>query len=331
VGRPSKTVSHADPALSMAVEWVVLLRSGQVGQRERAGFEAWRKESVGNQAAYDRIAKAFGAFEVLRERGVTGTVAHQTVQGVSRRSVVRATLSVAGLGAGMGGGLLGWRIADQQGLLADQHTGFAQRQEGSLPDGSTLMLDARTAVDVAFNQGQRTLKLHHGRLLVTAFAVGADAQRPLRVQTPQGQVSSEPGQTAQFVVQQRRESNLLQVTAIKGRLAAVAPGGTRVQIASGEQATLSALGAPTVAAARGTEALWTRGLIAMDNQPLGELVEALRDYRPGLLRVDPRAAQISISGVFSLDDTDRTLRALSETQPVRVNKRTPYWVTIESA
>jgi transmembrane sensor len=57
----------------------------------------------------------------------------------------------------------------------------------------------------------------------------------------------------------------------------------------------------------------------------------LRDYRPGVLRVEPRAAQIRISGVFSLDDTERTLRVLAETQPVRVNTRTPYWVTIESA
>ena len=313
----------------MAVEWMVLLRSGQAGHRERAGFEAWRTENSVNQAAYDRIAQAFGAFETLRERGVSGVVAHQTVQGLSRRSMMRATLSVAGLGAGMGGGLLGWQVASQQGLLADQHTGFAQRQEGSLPDGSTLLLDARTAVDVAFNQGQRTLMLRHGRVMVTASAAGT--QGPLRVQTQQGQVNAELAQTTQFVVQQRRETNLLQVSAIKGRVALVSPSGARVEVNSGEHATLAARRAPTVAAARGNEALWTRGLVAMDNQPLGELIEAMRDYRPGVLRVEPRAAQIRISGVFSLDDTERTLRALAETQPVRVNTRTPYWVTVESA
>ena len=133
------------------------------------------------------------------------------------------------------------------------------------------------------------------------------------------------------MVQQRRETELLQVTAIKGRVALVSPSGARVEVASGEHATLAARRAPTVAAARGTEALWTRGLVAMDNQPLGELIEAMRDYRPGVLRVDRHAAQIRISGVFSLDDTERALRALAETQPVRVNTRTPYWVTIESA
>lgn len=325
MGHPSKTVSHADPALSMAVEWMVLLRSGQVGQRERAGFDAWRTQNPANQAACDRIAKAFDAFDVLREHGVSGTVAHQSVQGISRRSVIRATLSVAGLG----GGLLAWQVASQQGLLADQHTGLAQRHEGSLPDGSTLLLDARTAVEVAFNPGRRTLTLRHGRMLVTASAAGTEV--PLCVQTPQGQVNTKQALAAQFVVQQRRQTNVLQVTAVKGRVAVVSPSGACVEVNSGEQATLAAMRAPTVAAASGTETLWTHGLIAMNNQPLGDLIEALRDYRPGLLSVEPRAAQVRISGVFSLDDTDRTLRALAETHPVRVNARSPYWVTIEAA
>jgi transmembrane sensor len=60
-------------------------------------------------------------------------------------------------------------------------------------------------------------------------------------------------------------------------------------------------------------------------------VAALQPYRTGVLRIDPKAAQIRVSGVFSLDDTDGTLRALAQTQPVRVLERTSYWVTISAA
>jgi transmembrane sensor len=187
-----------------------------------------------------------------------------------------------------------------------------------------LLLDARTAFDVAAQPGQHTLTLRHGRMLVTATGT----QGTLRVETVQGRVSATQ---AQFVVQQRRGAGPLQVTALKGQVALLTPAGESVELAAGRHATLLPPRAPTVAAARGTEALWTRGLVAMDNQPLAELVDALRDYRPGLLRVDPGVAQMRISGVFSLDDTERTLRVLAETQPVRVNTRTPYWVTIEAA
>jgi transmembrane sensor len=326
MGPPSRTIGQGDPALSMAVEWMVLLHSGQVGHKERACFDAWCAQNPAHQAACDRIAKALGAFGVLRERRVSSTLVEKTVQSLSRRSVTRATLSVVGLGAGMGAGLLGWQVANQQGLLADQSTGLAQRHQEALPDGSTLWLDARTAVDMAFATGQRTLTLHQGRLLVQAPAAGP--RGPLRVQTAQGQVAA--GQ-ARFVVQRRRDARLLQVTALAGRVEVVSTTGQSAEVPAGHHATLAPGRAPIVTAARGSEDLWTRGLVAMANQPLGELVEALRDYRTGMLRVEPRAAQIPISGIFSLDDTEATLRALAETQPVRISKRTSYWVTVEAA
>lgn len=324
MGLQSRTIGRGDPTLSMAIEWMVLLRSGHLGTKERASFDAWRAANPAHQAACDRITQALGAFSMLRERGVSGLVAHQTVQGLSRRSVTRSALGLAGLGAGMGGSLLGWQVANEQGLLADQSTGLAQRHQEALPDGSTLWMDARTAVDVAFNAGQRTLTLHHGRLLVQT---AAGAQGPLRVQTAQGQVTTDG---AQFVVQQRRDAGVLQVTALKGQVDVVPRAGPRVELPAGRHATLAPRRAPTVTTARGNESLWTRGMVAMANQPLGELIEALRDYRPGMLRVDPRAAQIPISGIFSLDDTDGTLRALAETQPVRISSRTSYWVTVEA-
>lgn len=325
MGTQSRIVGQGDPALSMAVEWMVLLQSGQVDQKERAGFDAWRAQNPEHQAACDRITKALGSFGVLRERRVSGMLVEKTVQSVSRRAVTRATLSVAGLGAGMGAGLLGWQVANQQGLLADQSTGLAQRRQEALPDGGILWMDARTAVDVAFDAGQRNLNLHHGRVLVQA---AAGPRGPIRVQTAHGQLAAEQ---ARFVVQQRRDSRQLQVTALAGRVGVVSATGQSAEVTAGHRATLAPGRAPTVTAARGTEDLWTRGLVAMSNQPLGELIETLRDYRSGMLRVEPRAAQIAISGIFSLDDTEATLRALAETQPVRISKRTAYWVTVEAA
>jgi transmembrane sensor len=309
----------------MAVEWMVLLRSGHLGTQERTRFDAWRAANPAHQAACDRITQAFEAFSTLRERGVSGLVAHQTMQGLSRRSMTRGALGLAGLGAGLGGGLLGWRLANEHGLLADQSTGLAQRHQEALPDGSTLWMDARTALDVAFNAGRRTLTLRHGRLLVHAAAAGT--RGPLQVQTSQGQVITDE---AQFVVQQRRNAVVLQVTALKGHVEVIRPAGPRVQVPAGRHVTLVPRRAPALTAARGSESLWTRGLVAMANQPLGELIEALRDYRPGLMSVDRQAAQIPISGIFSLDDTDGTLRALAETQPVRISMRTSYWVTVEA-
>ena len=64
----------------------------------------------------------------------------------------------------------------------------------------------------------------------------------------------------------------------------------------------------------------------MRDEPLGQLIEALRPYRAGLLRVSPQAAQLRVYGVFALDDSDRTLRSLAETLPVQVNRH-GFWLT----
>jgi transmembrane sensor len=318
----NNSLPKGDPVLLRAVQWTLLLRSGGADDDAARRFEAWRAEHPSHQAAYDRVAGALASTAALRDHGVGGVVAARALAGASRRTALRATLGVAGLGLGMG--LVGWNVADRQGLLADQHTGTAQRRKETLPDGGLLWLDARTAVDVAFDGTQRELTLHHGRLLV---GVQAQPAAPLHVQTPGGTVRADD---ARFIVQ-ARDGGLLRLVALNGKLLVSVPGRSPVEVGEGHRAVLAPGEPAQLAGARGTEALWTQGLMAMDNEPLGELVEALQDYRPGWLRVDPQAAQLRISGVFSLDKPEQTLQALAETQPVRIQRRTPYWVTVQAA
>lgn len=314
-------MKQPDPAVSQAVEWMVLLRSGRAGSREAAAFESWRTEHPSHGAACDRVAGALGAVDSLRELGVPSALAQRSLQGLSRRSVLRASLGLAGMGTGAS--LLAWQVANSQGLLADQHTGLAQRRQDTLPDGSTLWMDARTAVDVAMEDTRRTLSLLHGRVLVQATA-GAQA---LQVRTPQALIQAND---ARFIVKARQDK-ALQVTALRGTVALTLPAGDSLLVAEGRQAALAAHRPPEMVAARGTESLWTTGFIAMDNEPLSHLIDALRDYHIGVLDLKSGVAQLRISGMFSLDDPDRTLRALAETRPVRLRTLTRYWVSIEAA
>jgi transmembrane sensor len=317
----SRTTRQPDPALARAVEWMVLLRSGQAGSREVAAFETWRTQDPAHGAACERMDGAFGTLARLRERGVPAALAQRSLQGLSRRSVLRATLGLAGLGSGAS--LLGWQVADSQGLLADQHTGLAQRRQETLSDGSLVWLDARTVVDVAMETSQRTLALYRGRLLVQASA----ATVPLQVHTPQARIHAND---ARFIVQARQDQGL-QVTALRGTVALALPTGDRLDLAEGHRVALADHRAPELVAARGTESLWTRGFIAMDNEPLAQLIDALRDYHLGVLDLNADVAGLHVSGMFSLDAPDRTLQALAETRPVRVRTMTRYWVSIEAA
>jgi len=64
---------------------------------------------------------------------------------------------------------------------------------------------------------------------------------------------------------------------------------------------------------------------------LEDFTAELARYRSGVVRCDPAVADLRVSGVFSLRDTDRALENLTRGLPVDVVYRTRYWVTLRAA
>lgn len=62
--------------------------------------------------------------------------------------------------------------------------------------------------------------------------------------------------------------------------------------------------------------------------PLGQFLDELGRHRRGVLRCDPAVAELPLTGVFPLADTDRVLAALQQSLPVEVYGVTRYWVTV---
>lgn len=304
--------------LKRAIDWALLLASGRAEADSMAAYQAWLRADPSHRAASARVEAALGPLRELRERGVGGAVAARSMVAATRRSALRAgTLAVAGLCTLS----LGWQAAGEGGLMADQHTGLAQRRQDRLPGGGGLWLDARTAVDV--DAAANTVTLHQGQMLVHA---PAGTEPALLARTRSATLEA---RDARFVVA-ARSGRPLAVTALSGEVR-IRHGADLLDLPAGRHATLAPGRPPRTSAALGTEDLWTRGLIAMNDEPLARLVEALQDYRRGLLQATAAAEQVRISGLFSLDDTERTLQLLVQTQPLRVSTRTRYWVTIEAA
>ncbi|MCS5514721.1 hypothetical protein NWF32_01095 [Pseudomonas qingdaonensis] len=63
---------------------------------------------------------------------------------------------------------------------------------------------------------------------------------------------------------------------------------------------------------------WMEGRLEVDDASLGSVIDALRPYRYGVLRVSPAAAQLRVFGVFPLDDSDRALQSLAQVLPISV-------------
>lgn len=309
-----------------AIAWFTRAQSGCMDADEQQRLHAWRQADSEHERAWQRLS---GIPLGLQQRaGVLADPAARRVLENSRpvsgerRQVLKALVGVALLGG------TAWRVSESQwaqGQLADFHTGTGERRQQVLADGTRLWLNTRTAVDVRFDGQQRMVLLRHGEVDIQTAV--DPAGRPFFVLTEQARL--QPIGT-RFNVCQIEGETLLSVSS--GRVSARALAGTEERIVEqGWQARIDALRISEPARASATENAWTDGFIIAERMRLADFVEELARYRPGILRCDPAVAELRLSGSFPLDDSERILSMLLNSLPVRVQRLTPYWVTIGPA
>lgn len=330
-----------DTATHDAIGWMVLLRSGDATAAERSAFDDWLRSDTRHHMAWQRLAGpvdgAFAAARALNRRApgqagaLADALADSATQATRRRSMLRGALAVGGMG--LGTALVAQRFVPLQDTLADLRTGTGERRRFTLEDGSTLLLNARSAVDVAFANGRRRVHLRQGEVIAD---VRPDAHAPFTVQCRHGEVLASPPRNknddsnTRFLLRQQEDRSL--VAALKNRVELVSSTWPRRQLNPGEAASFGPAGIEASPAAVTTAAAWQGGQVTVYDQPLGDVIAALQPYRRGFVRISPEAAALRVYGSYPLDDTDRALATIGETLPVAVHKHSGGWlVRIEVA
>lgn len=312
-----------DPVSEQAIDWMVSLRAGKPDAALQARFNAWLAMDPAHAQAWaklqERLGGSFNTVRALDRRvpGQAGEARQLLLQPHgSRRNALRV---IAGLGL-LGGGLwLGARSPLGDSLLADLHTGRGQRQDFTLADGSRLSLNADSAVDLQFDEQQRLVILRHGELMIQ---VAADPRRPLRVRTAQGEIRA---LGTRFLVSQEQDAS--RVVVLQHSVQARLIDGTTLDLQEGQSALINARHITPVVGDQRHRADWLSGRLNVLDEPLEQVVEALRPYSRGFVRVSPEVRHLRVQGVFPLDDPDRTFTALAETLPIRVDRYSP-WLTL---
>lgn len=311
--------AEQDRLIEQATRWIVLLRSGHASEAERQAFQAWRARDPRHEALCLRLERTLGVFQVPIAQGIDGNLLQRTLDAPSsRRKLLQRALVGAGVMVG-GGLLLGTGVPSLEGLSADIATGIGQRQTVQLDDGSELLLNAQSATDVKFDEQRRLLRWRGGEGLLRVVG----ERRPFIVQTDAGDVFTA---TAQVLLRERGAQ--CRVGALGAPVQIVTRGGDRLQLQAGQEVSFDRYRFGDVQAVRSGDSAWVNGLLEVRDSPLSEVIEALRPYRHGVLRLDPAVAGLRVSGLFRLDQSDVVLEALSRTLPIRVGRRSEYWVTV---
>jgi len=105
-------------------------------------------------------------------------------------------------------------------------------------------------------------------------------------------------------------------------------GGPALQLEANQAASFSATSAGPVQTSGFEDQAWVDGRLIVLDQPLAQFAQELSRYRRARLEVAPSIAQLKVSGTFSLDEPDRSLRVAVAQLPVRLVMREQQVVQI---
>lgn len=332
---PSRQVLRDLGPRAAAALWLERLQRDP-SAHDDAAFALWLDASDANRQAWERARDLWDLFEDPQADDALADLRKDALSLRGRPAPAPAPiawyLAAASIAAAVMGGALFWglgREADVQVAsaggpdlhafgAADYVTGADQHLNVRLEDGTRLTLQPDTAVDVAYVDGQRLIRMARGEAL---FDVQHDATHPFRVAAG-GRVVSDLGTRFNITVREdetrvRLDEGSLGVTV--GDDARVAVGASTILV-PGQQLVARRGQADTVVQAGPKPASDAAGqVIQFDDVTLAEAVAQMNRHTDRkLVVVDPKVGALRVSGAFRTDDPARFAETLTILYPLRL-------------
>lgn len=306
------TPSHQDFPDS-AEGWLARLLSPDCNASDHAAFEDWLAMSSRNALDYAEIERIHQLAGALRTdstlHGAEPSPTTRVPTSRRKRTWHRPVAWAAALMLAVGGGL--WLLADFQTAPATPYaTEIGKQRRVDLPDGSALVLDTNTLVQVAYERSQRRVVLLRGRLQAS---VAHDVDRPFVVTSGAGSVRA-LGTVFQV---ERRDAGTV-VTLLEGRVIVNTEGYQSrhaIELHPLQQLVYDAEGEPgsTTSIDRNAAESWTRGRLVFKEERLADLIAEFNRYsHDQLVLSQAELGEIRVSGVFNAGDQSGLLATLRQ-------------------
>jgi transmembrane sensor len=288
-----------------AAAWVARLHDEQRTPDLDAQVRAWLGESEAHRRAFARMTQAWDRAGEIRLR------AHRDAAPTSPRARARvlpwaATAAAAALVLSVGAITYFW--SDNAVV-----TGIGQQRIRVLQDGTRVVLNTETRIEVSYDERERRVRLIRGE---ARFDVSRHASWPFLVSVDGREIRA---LGTSFIVRHDDEQDL-SVTLVEGQIS-VAPiarhdevGPPDPQILSpGQRLMISRNHAPAVDRPELTRiTAWEHGRVEFEATPLAEAASEMNRYSKSHVTVaDPDTAQLRVGGVFRAGDSDEFVRIVT--------------------
>lgn len=309
---------YADISLSdEAIDRIVYLSSGRATEQDHLQFANWRHQSPQHEMAAREAEALWHGIDTAGK-----SIRKSTKQrNITRRTLLGLTAAITTGAALHQSALIGPH------LYANYVTGTGEQRSITLIDGSTVLLNAGSALSVNISDKERRIILHEGQAL---FTVAKDNTRPFIVEAHNGQTRA-LGTVFDVDIQPRQVS----VTVVEGtvgvttdaKLNSVDKNIVVMQANSRIHYQESGFISAPKQVNSDMETAWRRGKLIFNAKPLGAVIAELERYRSGkIILIGQQLQSLKVTGVFDLTQPEEILQAIETTLPVSVT-RLPF-VTI---
>ncbi|UQV18927.1 FecR domain-containing protein [Brevundimonas albigilva] len=312
------TEADADIRRRETADWFARLNQRQVSTADIKAFSAWRRDDE-NARAFDRMQAFWDASRALSDQpdmvALTVEARSRSSTGPGRRARRVGVLAPIGaVGAVVMAVAIGWWTWSSQ-QARPYFTQVGERQVVDLADGSSVLLDTASRIEVRMTGETRLITLTAGQ---ARFDVRPDPDRPFVVVAGDTRVTA-----LGTLFDVRRLGAGARVILVEGRVEVRDENqpGARWDLAPGQQLETAARQPHVAATDLASAASWTAGRLTFEETPIGVAVAEMNRYtrRPIELRVGDLSA-VRVSGVFDAGDIDGFVAALRDLYDLEVSR-----------
>ncbi|WP_036714759.1 FecR family protein [Paracoccus sp. J55] len=300
-----------------AVAWFTRM-SGKPTRAEKHDFSSWLEMSPDHLDAYNEVRDLLADVQATRQRIGRDEELAEPLERIAayRRKRRRSKTATLAAGCLVAVAVSGWIWLENpnliQNMAADYVTARSERQTITLPDGSTVLMDADSALDADNSPTERRVRLLRG---AASFDV-QPSQIPFIVEAGGGEVRV---LGTQFDVNLNDQGVL--VTLSRGSVqVSLDDTGQQVVLTPGESVEYNGAGLQAARAVDLEESTaWHEGRLIFNNARLADVVAQISRYRDGrIVLVGSSVGKRRVSGNISLDNTNAALRAMQSSVGFRM-------------
>jgi len=286
-----------------AADWVARLGGG-AGGRDHTAFRAWYDADPRHGEAYDRMAAIWSAAGKL---DMPTSAACEIGTGGRHRIAFAVAASVLVLIAVALLLMRGPMFGDPSDSATIYVTARGELRQIVLPDGSRVLLDAGSRIELAFSNAERRLLLREGR---ARFSVAHEG-RQFVVQAGTHQVVA-TGTIFDVSLLNDRLAIVMIEGSVELRRAAGSQAPAVNRLTAGQRLVVQDDGRTEGAPAARSDSAWTSRMLEFDDTPLAEAVETANRYSRVQIRLaDEQVRSLRVSGAYRAGDAAGLARSLA--------------------